>query len=269
MTWIWKKLGGIHFTVALCLLLAADLAWGYVCLNRRTTLFSPINDIGLAAWLDTYGRYNLVHTAWFFLLLALLTLLCINIFVCTTDRIVGLARTRAHFTSWRFIMKLAPHAMHYGMIIILIGYLSSYLFARVLETHTLTPGASMTLPGVDARVTFTSLDPEYYQGERLPEFKDRVLRPRARLSIEEGRHRRDVVLSITRPVRVKGHGLYLKDFAPKSKGGGMGREDYIDLTVRKDPGVGMYLAGILLFTAGLGVYLVEWVFFKKVEREVV
>ena len=30
---LWRRLGSIHLTVALCLLLALDLSWGYLCLK--------------------------------------------------------------------------------------------------------------------------------------------------------------------------------------------------------------------------------------------
>ncbi len=264
---MWRKLGSIHLTVVLCLSLAADLTWGYVCLNRHATLFGPLNDIGLAAWLHTYGRHNMAYTAWFFLLLALLTLLCINTFVCTTDRVAGLLRARRRFTSLRLFFKFAPHIMHYALIVILAGYLSSYLFARVLDTRTLVPGHSMTLPATTARITFTGFDPLYHRGDHLPVLRDRVLRPRARLLLTDGESRQSTVLCCNRPVRFKGYGIFLKDFSPKQKGGAMAGRARIDMSIRKDPGVVLYLAGLLLFTAGLAIYLVDWTFFKKIRKD--
>jgi hypothetical protein len=267
LSFIWRKLGSIYLTVVLCLLLAADLACGYLCLNRRTTLFAPLNDIGLTAWIDTYGRHNLAYTAWFFILLGLLTLLCINTFACTTDHVVGLVRSRASFTRQRLLFKFAPHVMHYAMIIILAGYLSSYLFARVLVTRTLVPGTSMILPGTEGRITFESFDPVYYQGDRLPVFRNRVLRPRARLLLTDGDRHQAALLTGNRPVRFKGYGIFLKDFAPKEKEGGMDRRVRIDMNIRKDPGVRFSMAGMLLFSAGLGMYLAEWMLFKKFKKE--
>jgi hypothetical protein len=43
----------------------------------------------------------------------------------------------------------------------------------------------------------------------------------------------------------------------------MARRTRIDVSIRKDPGVPLYLAGMLLFTIGLVIYLVEWILFKK------
>jgi len=266
ITTLWNKAGSIHLTVVLCLLLTVDLAFGYICLNRNTTLFAPLNDIGLAEWMGTYGRYNLEKTAWFFILMLLLGLLCLNTFVCTTERVLRLLRFRAQqprsHRGLRFYFRFAPHVMHYAVIIMLAGYLCSYLFAHVLDTRTLIPGASMSLPGSKARIEFSAYEPQYYSAGRLESFKDRVLKPVARLRLVNGGHRETAVLGYNRPVWFKGYGIFMKSFAPKSKGG-MGMKVRINLSIRKDPGVLLYLAGMAFFTAGMALYVTEWIFFKK------
>ncbi len=263
----WHHLGSIHLTVALCLLLTADLSWGYICLNRNTPLFAPLNEIGLTAWLSTYGRNNILHTAWFYLLMGLLILLGINTFVCTTDRIFRLCRQRAKFTRQRLFLKLAPHVMHYALIIILAGYLCSYLFAQVVGHLTLVEGTFAPLPHTSAKISLKSFEPEYYLADRLPAYKDRVLIPKAIVQFSEGNRRRTALLTANRPVRFEGYTIFLKDFAPKQKGGGMNRRVRVDLTLRKDPGVHIYLAGILMFTAGMAIYLSQWIIVKHTEKD--
>jgi hypothetical protein len=260
---LWHKAGSVRLTVVLCLLLAADLAWGYFCLKDRCPLFAPLNEVGLAAWIDTYGRHNLIHTAWFFILLELLAVFGLNTSVCTTDRVAALLGRRTQMGASRLFFKLAPHLMHCALILILAGYLGSYLFARVLDTHTLVPGGSMTLPDTAVQVAFIAFDPVYYPGERLPAFKNRVLEPRARLAVTKAGQTDERVLSLNRPVWVNGYGIFLKEFAPRTRSGGMGRRPRIDVSIRKDPGVRLYLTGIVIFTFGLGVYLVEWVFIRR------
>lgn len=267
LEYIWRKLGSIRLTVALCLLLTADLAYGYLCLNRRTSLFAPLNDMGLAAWTETFGRHNLVHTGWFFVMLPLLFLLCLNTFACTTDRVVFLIRTGKRMSPRRLLFKLAPHIMHYAMIVILAGYLCSYLFADVLPLRTLFPGSSMVLPGSNAQVRFERFDPVFYEGERLDYFKDRVIQPRARLVLTDAAIVRNAVLSCNGPVHFRGYSIFLKEFQPTKKAGGMSRPTRIDISIRKDPGVLLYFPGILLFTFGLSIYVVEWIFFQKTKRE--
>jgi hypothetical protein len=159
---LWSKSGSIRLTVVLCWMLTLDLSWGYLSLDGRSPLFAPLNDIGLYAWITTYGRHNLIHTVWFFILLGLLALLCLNMFVCTTDRTAALLGRRPRLRARRLIFKLAPHLMHYALILILAGYLSSYLFARVLDMRTLVPGSSLTLPDTKAKITFTGFNPVYF-----------------------------------------------------------------------------------------------------------
>jgi hypothetical protein len=252
----------MHLTIVLCLLLTADLAWGYVCLKKNILLFSPLNDIGLTAWTKTYGGHQLEYTAWFFVLLILLALFCVNTFVCTTDRVLRLVRLRSHYKTKRFFFRFAPHVMHYALIIILSGYLGSYMFAHVLDTRTLIPGASMTLPGTESKILLKSFDPKYYQGTRLAAFHKHVLKPKARLLLIDGEHRQTAILQYNRPVRFKGYGIFLKDFSPK-KQGGMGMKTRIDLSIRKDPGVFLYLIGMLIFTAGMVGYLADWIFLRR------
>ena len=262
---LWRTLGSIHLTVVLCLLLTMDLVWGYFCLNRRTPLFTPLNDLGLIPWAQTYGKYNLLYTGWFFLLLALLTLLAINTFVCTTDRVRHLLAAQRSGNRKRLVLKLAPHIMHYGVIVILAGYLCSYLFTQVLTSRTLVPGAHLSLPGTKGQVTFMIFEPVYYQGDRLASFKNEVIAPRARLLLSDGQTDREVILSCNQPVRFQGYSLYLRDFAPKSQGG-MKMKTRIDLHIRKDPGVGLYLSGMALFTLGLIFYVYDWIVHREVNK---
>ena len=260
---LWQLLGSIHLTVILCLLLTVDLGIGYLCLDRHTILFAPLNDIGLATWIQTYGRYNLTYTMWFFVLLGLLTLLCVNTFVCTTDRVTILLAKRRLLGVRRLFFKFAPHVMHYAMIVILIGYLCSYLFAQVLETRTLVPGVPISLPDTDARIELVAFNPVYYRSDRLPAFENRVLKPLATIRLMDGERTSTAVLQCTRPLRFKGYSIFLKDFSPKKEFGGMNRQIRVDLSIRKDPGVPLYLAGLLIFTAGLGMYLTELMVSRK------
>ncbi len=264
---IWKKLGSLHLTIILCLLLMLDLAWGYVCLKTNTLLFSPLNDIGLTAWVNTYGYYKLEYTAWFFVLLILLTLFCLNTFVCTTDRVIRLVRLRSQLRTKRFYFRFAPHVMHYALIIILSGYLGSYMFAHILDTQTLIPGASMTIPGSQAQIVFKSFQPKFYQGRRLATFNNHVIQPRANLLLIDDQSRQKATLQYNRPVIFKGYGIFLKDFYPKKRDGGMGLQTRIDFTIRKDPGVLLYLIGMVLFTLGMGVYMTDWILFRRVKKE--
>ncbi|MDR2549774.1 MAG: hypothetical protein LBD10_06225 [Desulfobulbus sp.] len=266
----WRFLGSINLTVGLCLALTVNLIWGYFSLNRRTPLFTPLNDMGLIPWMQTYGVHNLAATGWFFLLMILLALLAGNTFVCTTNRVVQLLTAGsdgkgAGHRKW-LALKLAPHIMHYGLIVILVGYLVSYLCTNVLTGRTLVPGFPLSLPGASGQVTLLAFEPEYYQGQRLAFWRNEVIAARARLLLDDGTAKQEAILSCTRPVRFQGYSLHLRNFAPKSQGG-MKMKTRVDLYVRKDPGVALYLAGIALFTLGLALYVYEWVTHREATTE--
>lgn len=266
ITQFWYALASIRLTIVLCLLLTVNLTWGYFCLHGNAPLFMPMNDMGLIPWAATYGRSSLLLTAWFFLLLVLLTLLACNTFTCTTDRVFLLLRASKTSTPMRLIFKLAPHLMHYALIIILVGYLCSYLFSQVLTGQTLVPGTHLSLPGTKGQVTFTSFAPEYYQGQRLDYFTDHILTPRAHLLLSSEGSTREAILTATRPVRFQGYTLHMVNFAPKSQGG-MNMHTRIDLHIRKDSGVFLYLTGMALFSLGLALYVYEWIVFKEVNKQ--
>ena len=250
---LWRKAGSLRLTIVLCLLIVLDLAAGYFSMNRRVTLFAPMNDTGLATWIATYGRHNLAHTAWFFALMGLLALLCVNTFVCTTNRVASLLRHRPKFRQMRLWFRLAPHGMHYATLLILAGYLCSYLFAEVVPPQSLIPGASASLPGTDVRITFESMAPRHYRGDRLDFFDGRVIEPNVRLLLSDGTRETRVVLNPNRPTRFRGYGIFLKNFAPRQIGG-MDMRTRVDLNIRKDPGIPLYFGGILLFLVSLLLY---------------
>ena len=250
----WKALGSINLTIALCLLLAADLLWGYVCINWRSAIFIPLNDMGLFPWIQTYGRHNPAHTTWFFLLLLLLALLALNTASCTLERVRQLWAARASFSPARLLIKLGPQVMHAALLVILLGYLASYLFTEVSST-VLLPGRSHSLPGQAGTIVFTGFTHETYQGKRLELFHGEVIQPRAGLLLQKNGQTRQALLGFNRPVRLGGYSVHLDNFAPKKPGGGMRLKERIDLHIRKDPGVFLYLTGIALFCLGLALYV--------------
>jgi len=249
---LWRALGSIRLTVAVCFLLTLDLAFGYVSLRANLGVFVPLGDVGLFAWLRTYGAYNPAATAWFFILLGLLSVLAVNTFACTTERVLVILSTARWRHDW--IVKFAPHVMHYAVLLILTGYVCSYLFSTSLPGRGLRAGESLRLPN-GGTVTFVDFDSTAYHGDRLEPFDGYFLRADARLRLEADGRVREAVLNFNSPVRFDGYGLYLRNFTPRKEKGGMGRGKSIQITVRRDPSSPLYLAGLALFALGLGLYL--------------
>ncbi len=247
----WIALGSIHLTVVLCLALTLDLGLGYLSLQTGLNLFVPMGDTGLFTWLLTYGIHNLGVTGWFFVLIGLLGALFLNTFACTTERLIVTFATVRRRADWP--IKLSPHIMHYAVLVILAGYLCSYLFSESLPGRGIRPGESLDLPNVAGTVTFVGFAPEVYRGDRLAEFNGFVMAPNARVVVSEGGAKRDDALNFNRPVQVGPYGIYLNDYAPRREKGDMG-VSYIRLNIRRDPSSAVYLVGVLLFVLGMGMY---------------
>jgi cytochrome c biogenesis protein ResB len=255
---IWHGLGNIHLTVIVLLLLAADLAWGFYCLKFNNVLFQPLNETGLSQWIRTYGINNLSDTIWFFLLLILLFVLCVNTFVCTTDKVALLLKNRSHYTDkTRYFLKFSVHIMHYALIIMLTGYLFSYLFSEVYPSKTLLPGGQVHLKSAGLTIFLSHLKLDYYEGQRLDYFENRVIRIAGHLKLRRKGETRCKVISCIRPVWFKGYVISIKKYAPAQKGG-MGQRTHLTLQIRKDPGLKFYFIGMGLFIIGLLMYVCQW-----------
>lgn len=181
---IWRTLASIRLTVALRFLLTADLGLGYGSLRSNLEIFAPMSDVGLLEWARTYGAANLRSTAWFFAMTGLLALLAVNTFACTTQRVLGILTRYPKHRELPF--RLAPHLMHYAVLIILVGDLGSYLFAASDLGRALRSGETIALPH-GATLRFERFAPETLQGQRIDGFDGFVLRPNAHFTIRSAR----------------------------------------------------------------------------------
>ncbi len=248
----WHALGSIRLTVAVCWLLAADLGCGYFFLRERLEIFVPISDVGLFDWVQTYGAANRLHTAWFFAMLALLAVLAANTFACTTARVSAIVAQRHRWRELPF--RLAPHLMHYAVLIILAGYLASYLLSTSDTGHALRPGEAFVLTGTKTTLRFDGYAPEILNGKRVEAFDGFVMRPNAQITLSGDGTKTRAVLNFNEPLRIDGRGVYLSDFQPRQPGKGMGRP-YISLIVRHDPSAIVYRFGMGVFVVGLALYV--------------
>jgi len=252
---LWRRAGSVHLTVVLCFLLTLDLGIGYPVLKSHLPTFAPMGDVGLCRWLLTFGLYNLEATFWFFALLLLLGALAANTFVCTTDRMAKAARGGRIGPSMLF--RLAPHIIHYAVLMILAGYFLSYMFSASLPGRALRPGESLALPEGAGTVAFVGFSPEYAAAHRLPVLRNAVLYPNARMVVARpGGKTETRVLNFNRPVRAGNWTLYLRDFSPRQRKRGM-NPPFIETTLRRDPSSAVYLAGVALFVFGLGLYVFD------------
>ena len=286
---IWHLAGNIYLTMGIIGCMAVDLIWGYCNLKTHMDMFAPINKRGFIAWAATWGSESLSITLWLFILVGLMALLSVNTFVCTTDRVITLIRFRRRFSSFRrFFFKFGPHVMHYAMLVMFLGYLVSYLYAGTHLGKVLLPGKPITVDRIS--ITLKDLHIDYYDGTRMPHFQNRAIRAQATLlfsdlavdlnadlsagPLEEGTGNTLRTLTDTCPALFRGHSVHLRGFEPRynpatmsgmSMGGG---RTYINITVKKDPGMKFYFTGMVFFVLGLIMYTTEKIFIKKPVKSV-
>lgn len=267
----WTALGSVRLGIVLMFALVLVLGAGFFTLEfGSSNPFRFLNDLGIVEWVQTHGKVHIRTTWWFFVLLVLLFLLALNTFVCTTIRVQTLVKSSFHrLVTGRFIVKLAPHIMHYAVIMILVGHLASYLFSHVVPNNPLIPGMSAPLPPTPYSIRLEALEVDYYSGNRLKVWRGRALDARAELHFVDpnGLVMQRSEVTLNRPARFKGYSVHLKDFNPRTEGAGMNRRPYVNLIVKKDPGLVTCFAGTALFVVGLGLYLVEWFPNRKKKEE--
>ncbi|MDR1166558.1 MAG: hypothetical protein LBO66_11970 [Deltaproteobacteria bacterium] len=256
---IWSFWGSVKLSIVLCFLLALDAALAYPLIRWNLTTFIPLGEIGIFPWLNTYGRYNLGHTFWFFALLVLLALLAVNAFVCATDRLWRSWKQRQRGRGLAFFLKLGPHVMHYAVLVILLGYLGSYALSESLPGRALTPnGPPLRLPRGQGEVRLEKTAPVAYRGERLEFFRDWLLDPGYELIFDDGAgYVKRAKLAYSVPARFRGYRFYLYDFYPKREEGGSVKLNYVKISIRRDPSAAVYLGGIGLFVGGLLLYAAD------------
>jgi len=259
---LWNKLGSTKLSIVVLVLLVVNLTVGYVMLNGNESIFTALNNLGLIEWTRTYGLTFPAYTVWLFGFMIILVILTLNTFVCTTNRVVSLIRYRHTFTSRiRLLLRFSVHIMHYALIIILAGYLVSYLFACTCPSLILIPGQVVPVPDTDIKAGLESVNVKFYEGNRLIFLKDRAYDVCACVKLFSDGKTAIKKVGLNTPFRYRGLSFHLKDFGPKY-GKGLKTRPFINLIVKNDPGVKLYFAGTSLFVVGLVMYLYQWVLLK-------
>ncbi|ACL05740.1 conserved hypothetical protein [Desulfatibacillum aliphaticivorans] len=252
----WHALASVRLTLVCMTCLCVCAGIGYFLIRSQVHVFKPLQDLSLISWAKTWGLAHLSVTWWFFLLLGLLALLCLNTFVCTTDRVNAIWRNRKRFPGrTSLVLRLSPHIMHYALIMILAGYLTSYVFANTVTSLILLPDRPTRVENTSITITLTDLQTQTYHGKRMGPFDGRAIKAAASLFFEDSKGRtKTAQAGVNRPVRFQGLSVHMTEFAPRSEGG-MVRRKYAGLTVRQDPGIPIYYAGMALFVLGLIFYV--------------
>lgn len=247
----------LHLSVTLFLLLVVDLLFGWYCLEGNTSFYQMMNRTGLVEWLFTFGRSDPFHASWFAVLLVLLFFLAINTLCCTGEKLVRLAknfRATLQRKSGRF--TLSVHFMHLAMVVLLAGYLLSYIFGEVNSSVAVGDnGITTVVPGTKLWLRLEKMEVIPYSGKGIPAFEGRNIDAEALLSISlKGYGEKVQKISLNRPASFYGWSFFMQTFNPKS-GGSMSKNRYVVLDVRRDPGILLTFCGMVAFVLGVFGYL--------------
>ena len=258
---IWKFFGSSTLTVFILLAIVADFEIGFFLFRSFPSVFSPLDRLMLFEWLRTYGFESIQVTWWFFVLIFLLVVLAANTVVCTTDRVVALIKRRKRFPSTRaFLLKLAPHVMHVAFVLLLLGHFTSYTAGFNSFNNILRQGIVIRVPHSDLQLSLEKLKVEFYKSEDAPipdlagkardVVVDVLIIDPANNNFKHGIKKK---ISINRPAFYQGVSFHLKDFYPRNESNKS--VPYVNLIIRKDPGIRILAWGTILFTIGLFMYL--------------
>ncbi len=257
-------LGSIALARIFLLLVSISLFVGSVFYNLNSEVFVPLNTLSLLEWLQTYGQNNLAYTWWFYLFIVFMFLLGMNTFFCTLDRTwIILSRYNKLKKDNLVLLLLSPHIMHFSFIILLLGYFMLYSFGINSYNNILRKDCPVTIHETDIKISLLKFSATPYKSRLYEGLNGKFIDPRIDLEISEGDTMERKVFGLNNPVYFRGYSIHLNDFTPKS-GRSMSREISVNLTIRKNAGIPLFIMGIILFITGTFLYIIYN--FKNTQR---
>jgi len=263
----WGFLGRPSLSVWVIYLLLADILAGSVIMRHHPKIFSALESRTLQDWAITYGLKNIHITWWLFASLILLFLLAITTSVCTTNKTTAIMRKSHGGAVWELCMRLSPSMIHLGFVLLLAGQLASHTLGVNSHGHILDIGGRTTAPGSDIVVVLKDLKIEFFKANSpFLGMEGRAKNVSGTLYIHDGHGVHERMISINHPVMYRGWGFFIDDFSPQSEE--YKRAPYVNLTLRRDPGIRLIIAGAIAFGIGLMCYLISVVPSRGNERRV-
>ena len=215
----YDTLASLNFGLRLMAGVTLLLAIGSFVLGPEES--ARLNSMPLFVWLT---EAPLVVGWWLWLSIVLLALLGFNTVLCS---IQSLCRKGGRAG---LLLRLAPHAMHAGFLLIALAHLVSSVggFKEGVEV-----GEGMVIDLTQGRVLIERLDAQVGIQGYVTDFSATVM----------DSHGRRGIIRPNEPFFSQGLGLYLKqvELYPKKLG---------IMEIHREPGAGLALAGALLFIAG-------------------
>ncbi len=118
--------GDLKFAFWLILSAGAIMWIGSIYASANYMLIYSLNGVPLIEWFTTTGMENISVTWWIPAMFFIFTLLGINVFACTINRIMILLPRRKIIGTKRFLVLISPSLIHILFLLMLIGHLLSF-----------------------------------------------------------------------------------------------------------------------------------------------
>ncbi len=226
---MFRKIFSVRIGVVLLGALSVCMVLGAVVMPLRPGTYARINDQLLFDWLRIQGTG--LDNAWFWCALFVLGVLAIHTLVCSVDSLLRTVRAGGNV-----VLRISPHVMHLGFLLILLGHLVSAGWG-FRASGALPEGRAGMLPD-GTTLLVRSVDMKVDPGGFPRDWSAEVSLFRGRTELAKG------MLGANRPLFHRGVGIYLKSLAMSRLG------PQAVLVINRDPGAVWVLAGAIVFTIG-------------------
>jgi cytochrome c biogenesis protein ResB len=143
LTKIWNFLSSTILTIVLAILICLNAIWGSILTVRSPEFYRSLDQEILLPKLFSFGTEWLGYTLWIYILIVLVAFFALNTFVCTTDRIISIYRSKS---PWQSIL---PHIVHIGFLIAMVGHLLGSAYGFKTPENFIMEGDSISVPTRD------------------------------------------------------------------------------------------------------------------------
>lgn len=207
---LWKMLGDLRLSFYLLVGASAIFVTGAAYATLKYKFFDGLNAMRMQAWMTMNFLSNISITWWIPVLIFILSILGINTFICSADRIISLVKSGSKVNYRKFFHSLTPCLIHFLFITVMAGHGITFLFGS-WDRIPAMQGEKIKVNDMP-ELTVESIKDIYFPDNTL--FKNRILQTEVRLAASEGKTK---VLSFLDHVEYGDYHLHL-ELVRKDKG---------------------------------------------------
>jgi len=253
----WDFLSSLTLTFWILSAVTLILLWGMRVTQANFEWFSGLNGTAVQDWVIPRLATHPWRVAWIPILFAAMSLLALNTLACALSRLVVLFRSRRSTPTRRWLLLMAPSAVHICFIIIMTGHLLTFTLGESRRL-SLSGQATIQLGDQGGTLRVGKVTAEYYPDSSG--LKDRIRQIRLKLSAPGMTVGEVAFLS---PLHYRGYHLFLdksKRRRPDVETTCNKADDFKSAVQRTDPSSGLFLKvvrdpGLPLLTWGFWLIL--------------